>query len=337
MAPSSDPTTTIALANGVELPILSVGMAFWFVKQGQVEGAPLYTGFVPEMAYKSTQLALEAGNRSFDTALVYRTQSMMRHVFGEWMRLGKIERKDLFVTTKVYHPTHEQFGTSTTTIAVNQLEPEQIAVQMKQHVEQCVQELGLGYVDLMLLHWPGPPNCREDTPLNRQRRLAAWRILEEYYNKGWLRAIGVSNFTELHLKQLEEDGAAIVPHVNQIEASVFWQWQDIVEYCAEHKIVLQAFSPFGHGDESVVDNAVVRQLADKYGKDAGQVAIRYLVQKQYAVVFSSSSLKRLASNQQVFDFQLSDGDMKRLDELNASSTSTASNSPTGQPTPYRIG
>jgi methylglyoxal/glyoxal reductase len=164
-------------------------------------------------------------------------------------------------------------------------------------------------------------------PQNRARRLAAWRVFERYYEMGWIRAIGVSNWTEHHLTQLMDDGAKYKPMVNQIEGNIYLQWHDIVKYCQTNDIVVEAFSPLGHGGAMLKDSAV-SSIAQKHNKDVGQVAMRYLIEKGYAVTFSTTSEKRLVTNQQIFDFQLDDDDMKQLDALNGTAEST------GQPTPY---
>ena len=319
---------TVRLNNGVQMPALALGMAYWNVKDGGVPENPSFKGMLPEQAFLSLDRALEAGLRSIDTALIYRTHSAIRQVLGEWFRQGKLKREELFVQTKVYH--FDTFmGTSNTTVPMDQLSPEQVTETVSAHVERCLEELGLGYLDQVLLHWPSKPDDN-DPATNRQRRLAAWKVLEVFHRRGLIRAIGVSNFSEHHLQQLKEDGAQVTPAVNQIEASVFLQWKDIVKYCQEQGIQIQAFSPLGHGASSVVDSPTVQQIASKLSCDAGQVAMRYLIQKGYAVVFSSSSPKRLVSNQRIFNIELSAEDMEVLDKLNGTAEST------GQPSPYTL-
>ena len=139
-------------------------------------------------------------------------------------------------------------------------------------------------------------------------RLYAWILLVfdctyRYYEIGWIRAIGVSNWTEHHIEQLTKDGAKVKPMVNQIEANMCLQWSDIRQYCQDNAIVVQAFSPLGHGGQMLHDETV-RRIADKHTKDVGQVAMRYLIEKEYAVTFSTTSEKWLVTNQQVFDFAL---------------------------------
>lgn len=124
-----------------------------------------------------------------------------------------------------------------------------------------------------------------------------------------------------------KDGAKHKPMVNQIEGNIYLQWKDIVDYCRTNDIVVEAFSPLGHGGTMLKDD-VVSSVAQKHSKDAGQIAMRYLIEKGYAVTFSTTSEQRLVTNQQIFDFKLDEDDMKRLDSLNGKAEST------GQPEPY---
>lgn len=308
---------------------MSLGLAFWNVTKGGVETNPLFVGFLPEQTYRSMHLALKAGMRGFDTALVYRSHPMIRSVLASWFTQGKLKRDELFITTKVYHPHVAALCTANSSMPSaldDDMSPDEVAAVTEKHVELCLEELGLGYLDLVLLHWPAHLNSKHT--LNPARRIAAWKVLEKFYNQGWIRAIGVSNYSEHHMEGLMADGATVKPMVNQIEGSVYLQWKNIVKYCQEHDILVEAFSPMGHGAENVVNDPVVKGIAQKHGKDAGQIAMRYLVQKGYALTFSSSSAQRMSSNQDIFHFELDDEDMSELDKLNGAGDST------GQPSPY---
>lgn len=160
-------------------------------------------------------------------------------------------------------------------------------------------------MDLMLLHWPNG---------GREKRLAAWQVLEKLYERGWARAIGVSNFSIGHMEQLQQDGATIVPMVNQIEASVTLQYTDIVEYCKSNNIVPMAFSPFGRGVKELPEE--LQDLASKYDKNVGQIAIKYLLQIGYVVTYLSNSKSHIVSNQNVFDFTLTTKEMDLIHGLN---------------------
>lgn len=308
------PSTT--LANGVEMPLLALGTAHLITEPGMLEENEKFTGMVPERLYRSLTLALEAGMRGIDAALIYRTHHAIRQVLGTWFASGRLERKDVFIETKVFHgPVDAKIPTAETHLPdMDSLTPEQVTERVTLQFEQSLMELGVGYVDLMLLHWPATMGSKD--PKNRERRIAAWKVLEEFYNIGWARAIGVSNFSVQHLEQLAQDGATVRPMVNQIEASIYLQYNDIVEYCQARNVVVQAYSPLGRGLKDISKDPVVMAIAGKHRKNYGQIAMRYLVQLGYAVTFLSSSAERLSSNQDIFSFELDEDDMKQLSELN---------------------
>jgi diketogulonate reductase-like aldo/keto reductase len=130
------------------------------------------------------------------------------------------------------------------------------------------------------------------------------------------RAIGVSNWNEEHLAALAEDGATVVPHVNQIEISPYTQYTDTLDYCKSNNIVVEAYSPLGSTAGNVLRDPTVLKLAEKYGKNPGQIVLRWLVQQRFVVLPRSSSQTRMASNMEVFDIVLSEEDMKSLSALN---------------------
>jgi diketogulonate reductase-like aldo/keto reductase len=305
---------THRLHNGVEMPLLSLGTAQLITVPGVNPDLPSdFIGFLPERNYRQTELALSAGVRAFDTAFIYRSQPPMGRVLADWWQSGRLEsRQDVWITSKIFHPPGPSFEISHMAHMAD-MTPEQVSVETKRHFEVSLHELGVGYIDLMLLHWPSLPSLT-DADMNRQRRLAAWKVLEEMYDRGWARAIGVSNFSPEHLEQLKEDGANIVPMVNQIEASVTLQNPNIVQYCLDNNILPQAFSPLGRGLSEMPE--LVHQIGETYGKDAGQVSFRYLLQLGYAVTYLTNSEKRMISNAQVFDFELSDDEMSQLTALN---------------------
>ena len=306
---------TVALNNGIEMPVLQLGTAQLVTIPGRDPVLPPnFVGMLPDRSYRQIQLALEQGVRAFDTAHIYRSPRPMGVVLGSWWQTGQLpNRQSVWLTSKVFHPdaTDSCFG-SLHMPSMHHMTPDQISLETQRHFEANLTDLGVGYVDLMLLHWPSGEHGTEQE--NRQRRLAAWRVLERAYSKGWARAIGVSNFSVAHLEQLQEDGAEIVPAVNQIEASATLQYPDILQYCRSRGIVPQAFSPMGRRIQELPLR--VREMADKYGKDVGQVVFRYLVQLGYAVVYFTNSKERMSSNTDIFDFQVSDEDMRTLQSLN---------------------
>uniref|UniRef100_A0A7S2XZZ6 NADP-dependent oxidoreductase domain-containing protein n=1 Tax=Fibrocapsa japonica TaxID=94617 RepID=A0A7S2XZZ6_9STRA len=332
---------SIQLRNGVQMPAMSLGTAH-VVLDENTHGD--FKGFVPERAYRQVQLALEQGIRSFDTARIYRTHKQLAHVLGEWFRLGLLKRDDIFLTTKVFHSNAERVGTRRTHMYnMNEITPHQVTEQVRKELEEALDDLGVGQIDLVLLHWPSSgrgatlgKDCDDgDTQqgaftsnIHRQRRLAAWKVLEEFYQKGWLRAIGVSNFSEIHLEQLREDGAIITPMVNQIETNLSVMHPNINTYCKAHNIVCQAFSPLRRGKMEEMPS--VASIALKYNKSQAQVALRFLYQYGYAITFLSTNVDRMIENHDIFDFELSQEEMDALSALPSPDGSW------GLPSPYDL-
>jgi diketogulonate reductase-like aldo/keto reductase len=335
------PTTT--LSNGVEMPRLMLGTSHLVgVAPNQPSNQPSnqkpwssskqpvsFYGLQPDNTYRSLQLALEAGWRGIDSALIYRSHNAIQHVLGNWLASGRLERKDVFLTTKVFHGEVDKIGSleATHIRGLDNMTPEKVTEILTQQVQDCFLQLGVGYLDLLLLHWPARMDSQDAG--NRARRLAAWKVLEDFYQRGFVRAIGVSNFSEIHLEQLKQDGASIRPMVNQIEGSIYMQFDKIVDYCHQNNITIQAYSPLGNSGAMITQDPVVLEMAGRYHKDTGQIAMRYLLQKGYgSITCLSTSPQRLDTNQDIFSFELSEADMKKLDTLNRPDGSW------GLPSPY---
>ena len=330
---------TIELRNGVQLPVLSLGTAHR-VRNGGDDHNKRFNGFLPERTYRQVQLALECGVRSFDTARLYRNHKQIGHVFGEWFRTGKIQREDVFISTKVFHGNAEHVATQRSHMHnMDQLTPDEVTEHVKREVEDALDDLGIGYIDLLLLHWPscaaasngrscgsnGPHGTNKETDEERKtacrlRRLAAWNVLEEFYEKGWVRAIGVSNFSEHHLNDLlyMDCGVKIIPMVNQIEANLGVMYPDIFRYCKEHRIVCQAFSPFKRGQDLKLllhEDITIQATVQKYRKSVQQITLRMLQQYGYAITFLSTNPQRMVSNHEIFDFELTESEFDFISNI----------------------
>jgi diketogulonate reductase-like aldo/keto reductase len=319
-------TKTTLLSNGVAMPVFQLGTAHLVPSPNRSDGGADalpngFVGFLPERTYRQIDLALQSNIRAFDTAAIYRSHRQIGTVLGEWWRSGKLEsRSSVWITSKIFHPLASVAFRRSHLSDLSSMTVEEVRESVRRQFEESLDDLGAGYVDLMLLHWPSghQPSDEDDASspklLARQRRLAAWSVLEEVYGLGWARSIGVSNFSPVHLEQLKEDGAIIRPMVNQIEASVTLQYTNILEYCLANDIVPQAYSPFGRGYRELPSR--VHELAVKYNKDAGQIALRYLLQLGYSVTYLTTSENRMVSNTQLFDFELSQGEMDELATFN---------------------
>jgi len=306
----------VTLSNGVVCPWMGFGTAF-----GNWTDDSKPKGFRPEDAWVATPMALDAGIRHFDCAYLYRTHRHVGITLGKYMAEGKIKREDVFITTKVFHANHDLMGGIKT---FDPLTPGiDCAANVQRQIGESLDELGVGYVDLLLLHWPGQFNSLNKTQ-NRAIREQVWCVLEKALRLGHARAIGVSNWTEEHIADLVADGC-MKPMANQIEMSPYTQWTKIITYCQENDIKLMAYSPMGSNAAAVLKDPVIIEIADKHKKNAGQVVLRWLAQQDIMALPRSSSAERIKSNMDVFDFELSAEEMKAITALNKGETITNTN------------
>ena len=224
--------------------------------------------------------ALEAGYRHIDTAKLYTNEASVGFAVRQFMAKHSIEREKFFVTTKLW-PT-------------DFLNP-------RVAFERSLEKLNLGYIDLYLIHWPAPMMPK-----------SIWQTLEEVYDEGLVRAIGVSNYSESDIEKLL-GYAKVPPAVNQVEFNPETHDFDLLQYCKSKDIVVEAYSPLGQGD--LVRNITVETIAQKYDKSPAQLLIRWALQHGTVVIPKSSHQQRIKENTEVFDFDISDDDMQALDAL----------------------
>ena len=261
------------LSNGVNIP--KIGFGTWQIPEG-------------EEVYKSVTHALKVGYRHVDTAQIYRNEVGV----GQAIADSDLAREDIFLTTKIWNDKHDY----------------DLA---KASIEESLEKLDVDYVDLLLIHWPNPKAQREQDAW-KAGNAATWKAMEEAYRAGKVRAIGVSNFMIHHLEALLET-ADIKPHVNQVLLAPGCPQEDLVSFCRQHEILLEAYSPLGTG--SIFDNPVVQNLAAKYGKSIAQVALRWSLQKGFLPLPKSVTPNNIEANLQIFDFELSADDVDKLDKL----------------------
>jgi diketogulonate reductase-like aldo/keto reductase len=251
------------LNNKVEIPLF--GLVTWPLKG--------------RSAYNAVLWALDIGYPLIDTASFYGNESEI----GDALKDTKIERKDIFITTKVWN---SEQGYGNTIDAFN----------------KSLKRLKLEYIDLYLMHWP-VSGLRNET----------WRALEKIYDGGRVRAIGVSNFTIRHLKELLETSSSI-PMVNQIEFSPFLFQKELMEYCQAKKIAVEAYTPLTRGRK--FNNRIVTNISQQWNKTPAQVLIRWGLQHKIIEIPKTGSKEHLIENADVFNFYLDDDDMFQLDNLN---------------------
>ena len=224
---------------------------------------------------QAVEWALEAGYRLIDTAALYRNEESV----GAALRRSALPREQVFITTKLL-PTH---------------------VNSSRELAKSLERLGLDYVDLYLIHWPIP-----------FRNTHVWHELESLREQGLAREIGVSNFGTDKLESLLRS-ARHVPAVNQVQFSPFHFRRSLLDYCLDHGIAFEAYSPLERG-RGVRDPTII-ELAERVDRTPAQVLLRWAIQHRTIVIPKSSSQERIRSNAQVFDFELGDDDMRLLDAL----------------------
>ncbi|MCY8105093.1 MULTISPECIES: glyoxal/methylglyoxal reductase [Bacillus] len=230
-------------------------------------------------ATESVKAAIKNGYRSIDTAAVYKNEEGV----GIGIKESGVAREELFITSKVWN---EDQGYDTTLAAF----------------EKSLERLQLDYLDLYLIHWPGKDKYKD-----------TWRALEKLYKDGKIRAIGVSNFQVHHLEELLKD-AEIKPMVNQVEFHPRLTQKELRDYCKAQGIQLEAWSPLMQGQ--LLDNDVLTQIAEKYNKSVAQVILRWDLQHEVVTIPKSIKEHRIIENADIFDFELSQEDMDKIDALN---------------------
>ena len=225
--------------------------------------------------------ALEEGYRLIDTAAMYGNEADV----GAAVRASGLAREDVFVTTKLWHSDHGHA-------------PARSAFALSR------ERLGLDYVDLYLIHWP-----RAEPP---EERLGSWKALEELQSEGLCRAVGVSNYTIRHLEEIAAH-SDLVPAVDQVEFHPFLFDPELLEYCREHGIRLEAYSPLTRNRR--LDDPRIAAVAQEVGRTPAQVLIRWALQHDVVVIPKSVRRERIHENARVFDFALSADQMGRLDAL----------------------
>ena len=229
--------------------------------------------------------ALEIGYRHIDTAAMYENEKEI----GEAVRKSGILREEIFVTTKLWNSDH---GYENTIKAFR----------------RSLKLLGLSYIDLYLIHWPV-----------ENVRLESWRALEKLYNDGLCKSIGVSNFMERHLEELLNN-SSVIPAVNQVEFSPFLYLKELQNHCESKGVALESYSPLTKGHK--LNNPRLIEIARSYKKSTSQILIRWCLQKGIIVIPKSSQKNHIKENIDVFDFNISEADMNKLDNLNENYRST---------------
>lgn len=222
--------------------------------------------------------AIKIGYRQIDTAYFYKNEDTV----GRGIKESGIQREEIFLVSKLWNDEH---GYENVMKAFN----------------RSLKNLGVDYLDLYLIHWPNKLNS--DT----------WRAFEELYMQGKVKAIGVCNFKQGHLEELKKT-AKIMPMVNQIEIHPGRSQKDMVKYCKENNIQLVAWGPIMRG--KIVEIPLLNELAKKYNKNEAQITLKWHIQNGIIPIPKSSNIERIKANFNIFDFQISNEDIEKIDLLN---------------------
>ncbi|XP_072390212.1 1,5-anhydro-D-fructose reductase-like [Diabrotica undecimpunctata] len=260
---------------------------------------------------KALNVALEIGYRHIDTAAAYENEHIIGKVLNQWISAGKLKREDLFIVTKLpIRGIHRD--------------------RVERYLTESLKKLGLDYVDLYLIHFPiGIAETEGSIVFEKEDHLGVWKSMEKQVEAGRTKTIGLSNFTVSQIDNILKN-CKIKPANNQVELHVFLQQRELVQFCQKNGISVTAYSPLGTPGMNVflkklgikektlvniLANPVVLDVAKKHNKSSAQVALRYLLQQNIIVIPKSVNPERLKSNFDIFNFNLDDEDMKKLNGL----------------------
>jgi len=259
----------VILNNGTEIP--QIGFGTWQTT---------------ESVQKTVKAALEAGYRHIDTADIYGNEEEI----GEAIEESGIERKDLYLTTKIWNSNRSAQG-------------------VKYSVEQSLKKLKTSYLDLLLIHWPANEKQFENW---KEINAETWKAMEELYKSGVVKTIGVSNFMLPQIKALLET-AEVIPAVNQIEFHPGYTQQEVVDFCKEQGISIEAWSPIGSG--RLLKDEDLKDIAEKYDVSPAILCIQFCLQSGVIVLPKSENPENIKNNLHFERFKIADSDMKALKTL----------------------
>lgn len=261
---------TVQFYNGRTMP--KIGLGTYRVKDG-------------DECRESVKYAIEQGYRSIDTAMIYGNEETVGQGIKEGLESTGLSREDLFITSKLWLT---DFG--------------------RQNVEdayrQSVAKLGLDYLDLYLMHWPGT---------NEAVMIDTWRGMEDLYKQNQVKNIGVSNFTPEHFEALLAQ-VSIKPVINQVEFHPYLAQNELRKYLEAQNIIMESWSPLMNSQ--ILHDEVINEVANEVGKTPAQVVIRWNIQHDVVVIPKSVTPHRIEENLDVWNFELSDNQMERIDQLN---------------------
>ncbi len=262
-----NPVPDVMLNNGRTIPQLGFGVF-------QIK---------PEDTVEAVTTALQTGYRHIDTAEMYGNEKEV----GEAVAKSGLARADVFVTSKLSNDAH-------------------LPDDARAAFDLSLEELGLDYVDLFLIHWPLPTRYDGDF-------VSTWRTLEEFYRDGRARSIGVSNFQPHHIRRVHAE-AEIPPAINQIEVHPYLTQDDVRAFCAEHQIAVEGWSPIAQGE--VLEDPTINEIAERADQTPARVVLRWHIERGDIIFPKSVTPSRIRENFDIFGFELSGEDVEAISALN---------------------
>lgn len=289
---------TLTLADGKIIP--QFGLGTWKSKSGEVRDAVFYA-------------LTEAGYRHIDCAHIYSNEKEVGEALKQAFSSGELKREDVFITSKVWNSYHSR-------------------KLVMRACEVTLKNLGLDYLDLYLIHWPmGYKEGGEDLPRGPDGKpiysdvdfLDTWQGMEDCHKAGLVKSIGVSNFNSEQLQRVL-DNSSIKPVMNQVEVHPYLTNEDLIKFCEERKVTVTAYSPLGSPDRpwakpddpSLMNEPKIQEIAKRHKKTAAQVLLRWSIQRGIVVIPKSFTKARIAENIDIFDFELSQEEMKTVSSFN---------------------
>lgn len=302
---------SVKLSTGADMPI--IGLGTWQSS--------------PEQVVAAVEAAIDAGYRHIDTAFAYQNEKSIGQAIKNKISQGKVKREDLFIVTKL----HMQYNSKEL---------------VKKCLLQSLEALGLDYVDLYLIHGPMKIKLVENSmfpvengkfPMEPVNHLEVWQAMEEMQKMGLTKSIGLSNFNSKQIERIMKN-CTVKPSNLQVECHAYFPQHELHEFCKKNNITFTAYAPLGSPDRSgskfgstaenitPMSDEKVNAIAKKYNKTAAQVLLRWLVQRDIIVIPKSVTPERIRQNFQIFDFNLTEDDMKTLNNLGVNKR-TFGNSP----------
>ncbi|XP_053687809.1 1,5-anhydro-D-fructose reductase-like [Sabethes cyaneus] len=291
---------TVTLNNGYRMPVLGLGT--WLSREGE--------------AIDAVKAAIDAGYRHIDTAYLYRNEKEVGQAIREKISEGVIKREDIFVTTKLWNGFHD---------------PDKV----EEAFNRSLANLNIDYIDLYLMHspmghkfvaWePENPDSAAVPEFTEVDYVDTWRAMEKLLKRGKVRSIGVSNFNSQQVARIVQE-CEVKPVTNQVECNPGLNQRKLTEFCKQLDVTLTAYSPLGRPNyyekdpintpKPALDDPRVAEIAKKYGKTPGQVILRYLIELGTIPVPKSANAVRLRQNIEIFDFKLTESEIKIMDGFN---------------------